>query len=456
MNFSPQSVKTFRFTKYEFDTLTGLLKLHYAFDNEWFFTEEMVFLGIERPLPPIKKQALDRVFHHLHLVAGISYYKAALPQKISIETKPINEKTANFLNDLYFHGLGEFAYQNNLDLRGRIKFPFINQDVNSSQTHHQLSRQTIVPIGGGKDSIVTIEALRYANESFRLFSVGNPRIIQNVATISGIPHISIQRRLSPQLIDLNKKGAFNGHVPISAIIAYILAASAILYGFDTVVMSNERSANVGNLFKDDIEINHQYSKSLQFEKDVAEQFADLLPGFRYFSLLRPLSELEITRLFSHFKNYHHIFSSCNRNFTHAISNNVHGNWCLNCPKCRFVFLALAPFVEKQHLLQIFGKNLLNDKNQQDGFDGLIGYHAHKPFECVGETEESLVAFYLLTLKKEWQKDILVQRFQQVILPRIRHPKHLIKPIFENSQHHEIPHEFEHALAQFRKHYKGVS
>lgn len=452
MNFSPQSVKTFRFTKYEFNTLTGLLRLHYAFDHDWFFTEEMVFWGIERPLSPLKRQALDRVFHHLHLVAGISYYKAALPQKLSIETKPINEKTALFLNKLYFHGLGEFAHQNNLDLRGRIIFPFENQELNHAPPPYPLPRQSIVPIGGGKDSIVTIEILRHANEPFRLFSVGNPRIIQNVTTISGIPRIFIHRRLSPQLLDLNKKGAFNGHVPISAIIAYILAASAILYGFDTVIMSNERSANVGNLCKDGIEINHQYSKSFQFEQDVSEQFADLLPGFHYFSLLRPLSELEITRLFSHFTNYHMTFSSCNRNFTHTTPKNVHGNWCLNCPKCRFVFLALAPFVDKQHLLQIFGKNLLNDKEQQHGFDELIGYQTHKPFECVGETEESLVAFYLLTQREEWQNDLLVQRFQQAILPKIKHPKTFIKTVFDNSQQHQIPPRFQHILNQFRQHY----
>lgn len=451
MNFSPQSVKTFRFTKYEFDILTGVLKLHYAFDNDWVFTEQLVFLGIERPITPEKKQALDRAFHHLHLVAGISYYKAALPEKISIETKPINEKFASFLNDLYLHGLGEFAYQNNLDLRGRIRFPYVDQQDISLKTY-ALPHKTVVPIGGGKDSIVTIEALRYANESFRLFSVGNPRIIHNVATASGIPHISVKRQISPQLLDLNRNGAFNGHVPISAIIAYILAVSAILYGFDTVVMSNERSANVGNLIKDGFEVNHQYSKSLKFEQDVNKQFADLLPGFRYFSLLRPLSELEITRLFSHFKQYHSIFSSCNRNYTHAMPTTLQSNWCLNCPKCRFVFLALAPFLDKKHLLQIFGKNLLNDINQQLGFDELIGYQTHKPFECVGETEESLVAFYLLTLKKEWEKDVLVQRFQQDILPKIHHPKYLMKTIFEDSQHHEIPQEFEHALMQFRQHY----
>lgn len=455
MNFSPQSVKTFRFTKYEFNTLTGVLKLHYAFDNEWFFTEEMVFLGIERPLSPIKRQALERVFHHLHLVAGISYYKAALPQKISIETKPISEKTANFLNNLYLHGLGEFAYQNGLDLRGRIKFPFINQEIKDSQPHHPLPRQTIVPIGGGKDSLVTVEALRHANEPFRLFSVGNPRIIQNVVTAAGFPHISVQRRISPQLLDLNKKGAFNGHVPISAIIAYILAASAVLYGFDTVVMSNERSANVGNLTQDGFEVNHQYSKSLKFEQDVSKEFADLLPGFRYFSLLRALSELEITRLFSHFKNYHLFFSSCNRNYTHAIPTTLQSNWCLNCPKCRFVFLALAPFVEKSHLLKIFGKNLLNDKNQQVGFDELMGYQAHKPFECVGEIEESLVAFYLLTQRKEWQHDVLIQRFQNEILPRIKHPKYLVKAIFEDNQHHEIPQEFAQSLTKFRQHYDRI-
>jgi hypothetical protein len=66
-------------------------------------------------------------------------------------------------------------------------------------------------------------------------------------------------------------------------------------------------------------------------------------------------------------------------------------WCGVCPKCQFVFLALAPFLPKPRLMAIFGRNLLDEPALAAGFDALIEYREHKPFECVGEGRESRAA-----------------------------------------------------------------
>ncbi len=447
MNFNPQTIQSFRFVAYEFNADSAQVLLHYAFDESHFFTETLDFPQADLPLSAARSAQLDKVLQQLHLVAGISYYKAAIPAQIRVETGALEEAEAAFLEHLYVHGLGEFAYRNGLSLQHQIHFPHTQQARQKSPINHALPHRTIVPVGGGKDSIVSIETLKAAGRDITLFSVGQPRIIADVVKCSGLPHICVQRRLSPLLLQLNQQGAYNGHVPITAIIAYIIAAAAVLYGFDTVVMSNERSANVGNLLQDGLEINHQYSKSLDFEQRLAQAFARLLPGLRYFSLLRPLSELAIAQRFSRYTHYFPYFSSCNRNYALQKTAAYQGNWCLDCPKCRFVFLILAPFLAKAELLEIFSHNLLNQVQQIDGFAALIGWQAHKPFECVGEVEESLAAFYLLSQQAVWQQDAVVAWFMQQILPQLDNPQALVDNALSAHKQHQIADNFREFFPQ---------
>jgi tetratricopeptide (TPR) repeat protein len=166
-------------------------------------------------------------------------------------------------------------------------------------------------------------------------------------------------------------------------------------------MSNERSANIGNLDMDGFEVNHQWSKSEAFEIAFSNLLkTEMLPSLQYFSFLRPLSELSIAKVFADFGDYHDSFSSCNRAF--KIENKLESRWCGDCDKCRFVFLILAPFFNKTALTDIFGTNLLEDKNQRSSFQELLGIQGQKPFECVGEIEESIAALTLLTKHPEWQ------------------------------------------------------
>lgn len=441
--FDPNSVKTFRFVSYNFDESNNIASLNYAFDDNYHFTEQIIFNNLTISWTDEKRKALDNCLKYLHLVAGSSYYKAAIPPEIIIENQVINKQTAKFMEKLYLNGLGEFAYRNGFDLREKIKFPF-SEDAVSQPSDIQLTRRTAVPVGGGKDSIVTIEAMKTNNEPIVLFSVGNPRPIKETVEVSGLEHITVTRKLSPLLFELNNQGALNGHVPISAIIAFILSCSSVLYGFDKVAMSNERSANVGNLIQDGFEVNHQYSKGLEFETDVSEFFqSNVLSNFDYFSFLRPLSELEIAKLFSKSKKYHKVFTSCNAAFRINEERRT-DRWCLNCDKCRFVFLSLAPFMEKQEIIDIFSKNMLADPEQIKGYDELIGISGHKPFECVGEVEESVAAFGLLADKPEWSDDVMIKRFKEIALPKVTNIDELIKEAFTHSEKHRL-----------NKHYKEI-
>jgi hypothetical protein len=210
---------------------------------------------------------------------------------------------------------------------------------------------------------------------------------------------------------------------VTAINSAILVLAALLRGFDQVVFSNERSASYGSEILDEhghvvAEVNHQWSKGWAFENAFgAHVERHVAADLHYYSLLRPLSELAVARQFAKTDRYDAHFSSCNRNF-HILGDRPVNRWCGQCPKCHFVFLALAPFMPKPRLMGIFGRNLLDDASLAPGFDALIEYRDHKPFECVGEGREARASFVALANRPAWREDMLVARFVNEIAPQL--------------------------------------
>ncbi len=431
MRFDPHSVRLFRFVGYGYDEASGVASFEYALDDARF-VETFTFPAPRRTLNQEEHRALDICLRHLFLLAGISYYKAAIPPKIVIDDFCISEATAHFLNETYFHGLGEFAYMNNLDLEGRIKFPF-SRSATIAPSSIALERRTAVPVGGGKDSAVCLDMLMAAGEPITLMSLGAIAPAQAVSRAAELPLTVIQRKLSPALLRLNDAGALNGHIPFSALLALLLPISGLLHGYDAAALANEWSASFGNVRHGAREVNHQYSKSHDFEKKVATHIREhLLTDFDYFSLLRPLSELSITRLFSKLTQYHPVFTSCNRTLR-MTGPAMRTRWCLDCPKCRSTFLLLAPFLSKAEMVTAFGGNLLDDETQAAGYAALLGLEGNKPFDCVGVQEEYLWAFRHVAELPEWESDAVVQRLGKT-LPTVSatEDRALLTPFDEHS------------------------
>ena len=368
-----------------------------------------------------------------------------MPQKLICEAFPLDQTTTDFVSRVYREGLGEFSYRNQIDLSDKIQFE-VSDVPAPDPLALSLPHRLLIPVGGGKDSIVTLELLKQAGHPSTLFALGKSADdiaapIQATIEASGLPALKIGRVLSKNLLELNRAGALNGHVPITAILSSIAVACAILYGFDTVVMSNEHSASTPNLKIGGIEINHQYSKSLAFEADLAEYVAaHLSPNVRYFSLLRPLTETAIARLFAKQNKYYSVFRSCNTAFR-QIKSQRGQNWCCDCPKCRFVFLALAPFTDKEELVGIFGKNVLADQTQESGFSELCGMTAHKPFECVGETFESALLMQKLYQSETWKNDCVVQDLGKTLASTPKDFEARFNDLFALRADHRVPEEY---------------
>ncbi|MEV0156560.1 hypothetical protein AB0H57_22930 [Micromonospora sp. NPDC050686] len=392
----------FTFPSFSIDLATGEALFDYALtgpDGEQRFTEVITLPLPAEPPSDATVATLERVLELLHVVAGVSYYKAAAPHRLVLPT-PLGAAAVELVTAVYTKGLAEYAYRNQLPHVLELRPEVPAGSVAPAAPLDNSDRRPLSAVGGGKDSIVTLEALRRAGFDPVPFSVNPNHVIVAVNEASGLPALAARRRIDPVLFDLNAAGARNGHIPVTAINSLIAVATAVLHGLGPVVMSNERSASDPNLVWDGHEINHQWSKGVEAEgllRAALAEHAGLTEP--YFSLLRSLSELHIARLFAAIDRYDAVVTSCNAAFK---LRDASERWCRNCPKCRFVFLAMAPFMPRERVVRIFGGDLLADETQLAGYRELLGVDGHKPFECVGEVEESVVALSLLAEQDQWR------------------------------------------------------
>ena len=439
--YKDRQASCFSFSGYHYDPTCGDTRLSYEVDGR-ALQEKIMFPWAPWPVDASRQAAFFQALELLHLIAGISYYKAGLAQRIDPGKTKLDGAMAGFLNELYVQGLGEFAFVNKLDLSGLINFEAnidatpgaMDMDItgasHSTASRLALPERALVAMGGGKDSLVCLQMLRDAGVEVQPVCVGDSTLIGETVKAAGLPLIRIRRELSVELTEMNKAGAWNGHVPVTAINSAILLCAALLYGYRYIVFANEASANEATIRdKQGRDINHQYSKSLAFEQAFREViFQHVSPDIDYFSLLRPFSEVAITRYFSEMTEFHAVFSSCNRNF-HQDGSHIEGRWCLDCPKCRFAALALAPFMSPQQLLAIQGADLLDQQDQLKGFKALCRLGEHKPFECVGSVAESRAAMKFLAMSPQWQDKHIVSLLAQH--PEVRQSGELeLEPDFE--------------------------
>lgn len=383
--------RQFVFDSYHFDAVTGTLQMHYALDDQLHFTETYRF---DFPFTAYDSEALDRAVQTLFFMAGTSYYKTYIPPEIVVRQGTIDPQSAAFYRRTYQQGLGEFWYVNKLDPYTPVPFP-VTTNASVPPVDMPSGTGIVIGLGGGKDSLVTIELLRASGADIATWSLNHHAQMAPLVERVGLPHYWVEREWDAQLFTLNQQDAYNGHIPISAIFASVGTIVAILSGRRDNVVSNEQSANEPTLEYRGTWINHQYSKSQAFERDFQQHLRRAYgDSVRYYSFLRPFSEVRIGELFARiaFEKYKDVFSSCNRAYIHSSD---HMSWCGECPKCAFVYLTLAPFVERQQLEALWGgKNLLLDPTLEPMYRKLLGIQGDKPLECVGEVKESRAAMRL--------------------------------------------------------------
>jgi len=363
------------------------------------FKPEITIKNTEKAMvKKIGKQALNNFVFHLGLMEIPSYWKATCSPEIIIRAGYLNKEQIKWWRDLIIKGMGQFFYENKIDWRAP---DFLKIIINLSIAAPSLATSVLelkdrylVPVGGGKDSIVTIQRLKKQKKELSSFLVNPTRAAKGVVRLAGVKEsMVVERKIDPVLLKLNRKGYLNGHTPFTAVLSFLSVFCAVLFDYQHIAFSNEKSADEGNVRYLGKMINHQYSKSSEFERKFKNYCKKYLTvNLNYSSFLRKYTQLEIAKMFAKYPKYFSAFSSCN------IATKTGDRWCGRCPKCLFVYATLYPFLEKKQLLRIFGRDLFENKNLLPVMKSLIGQGSHKPFECVGTYQESQVAFNL-SLKK---------------------------------------------------------
>lgn len=430
-----------------FDNKTGIATFSYQLGPHDFC--ETLHFPNGYSLTSTKSSQFHQLLNLCAGILGVSYFKLLAPLTIFHPEFPLGAQQKTLLLDIYENGLGEFYARNKLRRFGKLNIigetlaPLGLLKTTEAERPEKTQHKSLLLIGGGKDSLVSAQLLDTAKQGFTPFAV-NPKgpIISCIKSFDQSP-LYVKRILDPRMVELSaEKEFYNGHVPSTAINSIIAALSACLFGYTQIILSNERSASEGNIEFDGRNVNHQHSKSFEFEQLFAQTLHEMSAGtLSYFSLLRPMSELKIASIFEKETRYDEHFSSCNNNFKQTqTSQHLDIVWCNTCPKCLFVFLIFAPFMPPERLSRIFGNNPLSHTHNIDTYRQLAGLGEQKPWECVGETLEAAAALFHLSAQPHWRKDIVVSQLNAEIITFYGAKKMIAAwaNLLKDSENHQIP------------------
>jgi hypothetical protein len=437
-----------------------------------YFKPKIVIKNVkEKQLGKIRKNALNNFLFHIGLMEIPSYWKATCSPKIEIKAGYLNKEQIKWWKDLIIKGMGQFFYENKIDFRGQNFLKIVSNSNNKIWQDRVLPKlnlnkagfpqnKILIPIGGGKDSIVTLEILKKAKKEINCFYLNPTSAAVKIIKTSGCKNpVIVERKIDKKLLELNQKGFLNGHTPFSAYLSFLGIFCAEVFGYKYIAFSQEQSSNEGNAKYLGKIINHQWSKSFEFEKKFRQYSKKYLTeNVECFSFLRPLYEIQIAKIFSDFSDYFPIFLSCNEAYkTYSGTKKITKKWCGNCSKCLFVFSVLYPFIEEKKLVKIFnGENLFEKKELLLIMKELIGERKIKPLECVGTKKECVVAFYfaLHSFKRRrvnTKLPFLLNYFEKKILPKYPNLKSDVKKIMKSwNKQNNLPKNFEKVLKKYSK------
>ena len=205
-----------------------------------------------------KNETIDSLVFSLGMVELISYWKITCSPKVHIKCGLLSESQVIWWKKLYRKGLGEFFYLNGISVDDEFMNIIYQTNIADSNKRLVESEETdrskpsvLIPIGGGKDSVTTLEILR--DDTKRFSYIINPRQATidtvNVSEISKENLIVARRSLDDNMIKLNKEGFLNGHTPFSALVAFSSVIAAYINNIEFVALSNEASANESTILE---------------------------------------------------------------------------------------------------------------------------------------------------------------------------------------------------------------
>lgn len=443
----------FEYNSYKITEKDNKIEVQYDFNIPGLarFNPRWEFPKLNKDIDRAVFKLFEKVIFNLGMVEVVSYLKSTCSPKLIVKAGYLNEEQINWYKKLYINGLGEFFYVNNLVEQMNID-TFLDIEVEADEDddisfdNNLELKGNLIPVGGGKDSAVTLEVLADEKDNNTCYVINIKEASYRCAKVAGYDDEDIyspKRILDKKIIELNSQGFFNGHTPFSAIVAFSSYASSILLGRKYIVLSNEDSANEANVAGTNI--NHQYSKSIEFEKDFREYYTKFLckEGPEYFSLLRPISEWQIVRAFTKNPKYFEVFKSCN-----VGSKGEVWHWCENCPKCLYVYIMLSAFLKSEDMKKIFKTDMLDNESLKDIFNGLVYPNYDKPFECVGTKEEINLSLDMIVDKCKKMNNRLPKLLEKYTYDDATLKSKVNKMVTKWSEQNNLPDKFEEKLRKY--------
>ena len=255
----------------------------------------------------------------------------------------------------------------------------------------------LLAVSGGKESTFAFEWMEKAGLTFETFTLHHAGGILGNTWQEKFPVFDCIRVRS-QLWEIlthpredaaqhfGYEGVRNDPTITNALFA--MMAIAAQEGHKFLVLANDKSSNESNATYQGRSVNHQSAKG----SDYVERFNNFLERkglpFRYVSICEEVYSIAtVAQLSVWNKGIVKDLTSCNE----AQWSKDSSRWCCNCPKCAFSFALIEAATDNDFAIEVVGKDLFTIQKLEKLWTRLFDENAEKPFECVGEKRETLMA-----------------------------------------------------------------
>ena len=415
---------SFTFSSYKVDATTSTISFTYHVElpsgKVKTYKDQLYLRDVPQDLwERVPSAVLESTLQALLIMIGINYWTIFPTSNIRIEGFTLTREQADFWNALYLNGLGEYFYFMKMDFRGLISFPYDDSAVAPAPRrleHMPEQSRALLLNGAGKDSVLSAEILKVSGVPFDFFAFSPSRAHERIGKLVGAKTISVTRRRDFRINLIAGLYRVSAAYPSVSTFTFIAVLLSELLGYNSIIFSNERSADIGNLTYLGLEVNHQWCKSSEAEKitnNYIQRF--ITPDISTSSLLREFSELEIVRQFVQYPQYLHYVTSCNCYFCYSRTEQLFLRtpyWCKECPKCVFLFACFAAFLPKKEVVKIFGADLYARRHLLSLFKRILGIEGFKPLDCVGEPKEMILAMHYASRRGEYAGEPAMQIFEE--------------------------------------------
>jgi hypothetical protein len=358
-----------------------------------------------------------RIFCHIALIEALKFI-ATFPRTldISVIASGLSQSSLDFFTLAASRAWSQHFYEN--EVHGYHGPSFVGAEglvsaVPIAQEHSagEVGGGILCANGGGKDSFLALKLLEECEFPVHVFQHARTEYgrfdHQHAIQKKFHPHISALKSgratvheisVMDDFTDGSLMGLLNPQLRGDAIKGYPCQVGwpemvfealpfMLLNNYSGFCLGNERSADsaqVTNSSLDgDREVNHQWLKS--FEACAAlRKFlqASLVKDIEVFSILKPLHDYRIYQLLKRYPQVLPDIHSCN----------ILKPWCKRCSKCAYVWVNLVAIFGYAAVFQVFQENLWDVPELQHSWRELLGLGEHNAFECVGEVDETRLAF----------------------------------------------------------------